>query len=51
MGVLIGDIVKQSLGARWWAVLFFQAEDGTRGVEWSRGLGDVYKRLADYPGF
>ena len=23
---------------------FFQAEDGIRGVERSRGLGDVYKR-------
>ena len=25
-------------------VLFFQAEDGIRDVERSRGLGDVYKR-------
>ena len=24
--------------------MFFQAEDGIRGVERSRGLGDVYKR-------
>ncbi len=28
---------------------FFQAEDGIRDVERSRGLGDVYKRQ-DYPG-
>nr|WP_141654468.1 hypothetical protein [Clostridium sp. C105KSO13] len=27
----------------WW-VFFFQAEDGIRDVERSRGLGDVYKR-------
>ena len=26
------------------AVFFFQAEDGIRDVERSRGLGDVYKR-------
>ena len=25
-------------------MFFFQAEDGIRGVERSRGLGDVYKR-------
>ncbi len=30
-------------------VLFFQAEDGIRDVERSRGLGDVYKRQ-DYWG-
>ncbi len=30
-------------------VFFFQAEDGIRDVERSRGLGDVYKRQ-DYPG-
>ncbi len=29
--------------------VFFQAEDGIRGVERSRGLGDVYKRQ-DYTG-
>ncbi len=29
---------------------FFQAEDGIRDVERSRGLGDVYKRQADYWG-
>mgnify|MGYP003692270405 CR=1 FL=1 len=28
------------------AELFFQAEDGIRDVERSRGLGDVYKRQA-----
>ena len=27
---------------------FFQAEDGIRDVERSRGLGDVYKRQAEY---
>ncbi len=30
-------------------VFFFQAEDGIRDVERSRGLGDVYKRQ-DYRG-
>ncbi len=29
---------------------FFQAEDGIRDVERSRGLGDVYKRQCDYSG-
>eukprot|EP00831_Metopus_contortus_P046050 TRINITY_DN36952_c0_g1_i1.p1 TRINITY_DN36952_c0_g1~~TRINITY_DN36952_c0_g1_i1.p1 ORF type:complete len:168 (+),score=40.00 TRINITY_DN36952_c0_g1_i1:49-552(+) len=29
---------------------FFQAEDGIRDVERSRGLGDVYKRQAEYMG-
>ncbi len=29
---------------------FFQAEDGIRDVERSRGLGDVYKRQSDYTG-
>ncbi len=29
---------------------FFQAEDGIRDVERSRGLGDVYKRQWDYSG-
>ncbi len=27
-------------------VFFFQAEDGIRGAQESRGLGDVYKRQA-----
>ncbi len=31
-------------------IFFFQAEDGIRDVERSRGLGDVYKRQADYSG-
>ncbi len=31
-------------------VFFFQAEDGIRDVERSRGLGDVYKRQLDYWG-
>ena len=29
------------------AAAFFQAEDGIRDVERSRGLGDVYKRQGD----
>ena len=28
----------------WWYVFFFQAEDGIRDAQESRGLGDVYKR-------
>ena len=28
--------------------MFFQAEDGIRDVERSRGLGDVYKRQMEY---
>ncbi len=30
---------------------FCQAEDGIRARSPSRGLGDVYKRQSDYPGF
>ena len=30
-------------------IFFFQAEDGIRDVERSRGLGDVYKRQFVYP--
>ena len=30
------------------AAAFFQAEDGIRDVERSRGLGDVYKRQVIY---
>ena len=30
---------------------FFQAEDGIRDVERSRGLGDVYKRQSPFPKF
>ena len=30
-------------------VVFFQAEDGIRDVERSRGLGDVYKRQRGNP--
>ncbi len=29
---------------------FFQAEDGIRDTDRSRGLGDVYKRQVDYTG-
>ena len=36
-----GDAAK---GGTATATAFFQAEDGIRGVERSRGLGDVYKR-------
>eukprot|EP00831_Metopus_contortus_P036196 TRINITY_DN28689_c0_g1_i1.p1 TRINITY_DN28689_c0_g1~~TRINITY_DN28689_c0_g1_i1.p1 ORF type:complete len:149 (+),score=33.89 TRINITY_DN28689_c0_g1_i1:69-515(+) len=32
----------------WCFFFFFQAEDGIRDVERSRGLGDVYKRQAQY---
>ena len=28
---------------------FFQAEDGIRDRQWSRGLGDVYKRQRSIP--
>ena len=31
-------------------VFFFQAEDGIRDVERSRGLGDVYKRQTQHDG-
>ena len=30
-------------------LFFFQAEDGIRDLVRSRGLGDVYKRQADWP--
>ena len=36
-----------TVGGGWgWGAVFFQAEDGIRDVERSRGLGDVYKRQA-----
>ncbi len=48
--------MRMSEAAVWWLVyqallyfFFFQAEDGIRDVERSRGLGDVYKRQ-DYRG-
>eukprot|EP00658_Telonema_sp_P-2_P057955 TRINITY_DN46375_c0_g2_i2.p1 TRINITY_DN46375_c0_g2~~TRINITY_DN46375_c0_g2_i2.p1 ORF type:complete len:420 (-),score=82.64 TRINITY_DN46375_c0_g2_i2:16-1275(-) len=31
-----------------WSFFFFQAEDGIRDAQESRGLGDVYKRQAEY---
>ena len=31
-----------------WCCFFFQAEDGIRDAQESRGLGDVYKRQAIY---
>ncbi|CZR90598.1 hypothetical protein CDFC105_31594 [Clostridioides difficile] len=31
-------------GVGWHGVFFFQAEDGIRDAQESRGLGDVYKR-------
>ncbi len=37
------------IGEREESVFFFQAEDGIRDAQESRGLGDVYKRQ-DYPG-
>ena len=36
------------LGRRLIARFFFQAEDGIRDVERSRGLGDVYKRQIEH---
>ncbi len=41
--------VRMSLVDIFYLFFFFQAEDGIRDVERSRGLGDVYKRQ-DYPG-
>ncbi len=38
--------IRYSIGS----IFFFQAEDGIRDVERSRGLGDVYKRQVDYWG-
>ena len=39
-------------GTAWCGRLwFFQAEDGIRDVERSRGLGDVYKRQNEYEVF
>ncbi len=35
---------------REWIFFFFQAEDGIRDAQESRGLGDVYKRQNDYWG-
>ncbi|CZR93952.1 hypothetical protein CDFC105_33130 [Clostridioides difficile] len=35
-------------GVRWCFVFFFQAEDGIRDAQESRGLGDVYKRQRKY---
>ena len=37
-------IIKKICSRVQGCVLFFQAEDGIRDVERSRGLGDVYKR-------
>ncbi len=41
------DLVRYKESERnegWSSLFFFQAEDGIRDVERSRGLGDVYKR-------
>ena len=38
-----GRVVRTGMNA---TQVFFQAEDGIRDVERSRGLGDVYKRQA-----
>ena len=37
-------IIKKHLQVRTYTKQFFQAKDGIRDVERSRGLGDVYKR-------
>ncbi len=52
--LLVCDMLYKSIVARvlffvLWMGFFFQAEDGIRDVERSRGLGDVYKRQ-DYRG-
>ena len=31
-----------------WRSFYFEAEDGIRGAQESRGLGDVYKRQVSY---
>ena len=38
------EVCAESRGAPRIQDIFFQAEDGIRDVERSRGLGDVYKR-------
>ena len=43
----MGSIVENTRLQKLIRTLFFQAEDGIRDVERSRGLGDVYKRQAD----
>ena len=37
-------IVRFCIVAEFFVVFFFQAEDGIRDAQESRGLGDVYKR-------
>ncbi|CZR94837.1 hypothetical protein CDFC105_33953 [Clostridioides difficile] len=39
----MGERERMKQGA-WRVVFFFQAEDGIRDAQESRGLGDVYKR-------
>ena len=49
-------IIKKRRWEGWWSPVlkgifrgdFFQAEDGIRDVERSRGLGDVYKRQVSF---
>ena len=36
-------------GEVWKVIFFFQAEDGIRYAQESRGLGDVYKRQGSFP--
>ncbi len=43
----VNPAFKERLGI---IFFFFQAEDGIRDQPRSRGLGDVYKRQADYSG-
>ena len=45
-GYVVSGILHSCSGPRKQSILhfFFQAEDGIRDVERSRGLGDVYKR-------
>ena len=45
------DLVATCVQVHIFSAVFFQAEDGIRDVERSRGLGDVYKRQALIPQF
>ena len=39
----LDELARRRCGVAWY-VFFFQAEDGIRDAQESRGLGDVYKR-------
>ena len=43
---LVNNSKASAVGRKTMTHFFFQAEDGIRDVERSRGLGDVYKRQA-----